>query len=274
MPSRSTLCHELPCWSIAFFLFGLMCADSTIGAPATPEKRELDSPVTSYEPGPLLRRFLDGPMSGCEEIIFATRVPGRDHWYVTFGNYASFLPEPTDRAFKKEDGVLWGYGEGARLCRMNLRTGKLTVLLEDMKGGIRDPQLHYDGQKILFAYRKGGEHPFHLYEINVDGTGLTQLTDGPDEDIEPAYCPDGSIVFCSSRCRRFVNCWHTRVASREVTGLAGPAGQGGWWLGTLLEGGAPEQEGPALPTDAPSGPGRTPLADEGQAIRHARFSAQ
>jgi hypothetical protein len=180
---------------------------------AAPDSEPANVPVVSYTPGPMLQRFLDGPMNGCEEIVFAVRVPGRDHWYVTFGNYASFLPEPADRAFKEEDGVLWGYGEGARLCRLNLRTGKLSILLEDPKGGIRDPQLHYDGHKVLFAYRKGGEHPFHLYEINIDGSDLRQLTDGPDDDIEPTYCPDGSIVFCSSRCRRFVNCWHTRVAS-------------------------------------------------------------
>lgn len=99
--------------------------------------------------------------------------------------------------------MLWGYGEGARLCKMNLRTGRVTVLLEDKQGGIRDPQLSYNGKKILFSYRPGGEHPYHLYEIDIDGSNLTQLTDGPDDDIEATYCPDGSIVFCSSRCQRF-----------------------------------------------------------------------
>jgi len=168
----------------------------------------------TFTPGPLLKQFLEGPMAGLDEIVFAVRVPGRDHWYVTFGNYSCDYGPGADRAFKKdEDGVCWGYGEGARLCRLNLRTGELKVILEDAKGGIRDPQMHYDGQKILFSYRQGGTHPFHLYEINIDGTGLKQLTDGPDDDIEPTYCPDGSIVFCSSRCRRFVNCWYTRVAT-------------------------------------------------------------
>ncbi|MEI7728300.1 MAG: hypothetical protein WCO56_01960 [Verrucomicrobiota bacterium] len=164
-------------------------------------------------PGPLLKQMLAGPLKDTEEIVFAVRVPGRDHWYVTFGNYADYSEEAQTLGFKKEDGVYWGYGEGGRLCRMNLRTGAVKDILADPKGGIRDPQVHYDGNKILFAYRKGGEHPFHLYEINVDGTGLRQLTDGPDDDIEPTYCPDGSIVFTSSRCRRYVNCWHTRVAT-------------------------------------------------------------
>lgn len=164
-------------------------------------------------PGPMLSRFLDGPMKGVEEIVFAVRVPGRDHWYVTFGNYADDSEYAQRLGFKKEEGVHWGYSEGGRLCRKNLRTGKVTTIFEDMKGGVRDPQLSYDGKKILFAYRKGGTHPFHLYEINVDGSGMRQLTDGTDDDIEPTYCPDGSIVFCSSRCRRFVNCWYTRVAT-------------------------------------------------------------
>ena len=33
---------------------------------------------------------------------------------------------PQRLGFKMEDGVYWGYGEGGRLCRLNLRTGKLT----------------------------------------------------------------------------------------------------------------------------------------------------
>lgn len=168
-------------------------------------------PPSGFTPGPLLKRFLDGPMAHVNLIVFAVRVPGRDHWYVTFGNYSDDANKHL--AFKFEDGVYWGYGEGGRLCTLNLRTGELKVLLDDPRGGVRDPQVHYDGTKILFSYRKGGTHPFHLYEINADGTGLKQLTDGPDDDIEPTYCPDGSIVFCSARCRRFVNCWYTRVAT-------------------------------------------------------------
>ena len=108
---------------------------------------------------------------GVDEIVFAVRVPGRDHWYVTFGNYADFSEDPRLKAFKFEDGVYWGYADGARLCRLNLRTGRLKTVLEDPHGGIRDPQLSYDGKRILFAYRRGGEHPFHLYQMNIDGTG-------------------------------------------------------------------------------------------------------
>lgn len=175
---------------------------------------ETAEPASGFHSGPLLKKMLDGPMKDVEEIIFAVRVPGRDHWYVTFGNYACDYGPPKEQAYWEDsEGVLWGFAEGGSLCKLNLRTGKLTRLLEDPQGGVRDPQLHYDGEKILFSYRKGGTLAFHLYEINTDGTGLKQLTDGPDDDIEPTYVPDGGIVFCSSRCRRFVNCWYTRVAT-------------------------------------------------------------
>lgn len=162
---------------------------------------------------PMLEKMLTGPMKDIESIVFAIRIPGRDHWYVTFGHYSGPQDEPKQLAWKEEDGLLWGYGEGAMLLKQNLRSGELEILLEDERGGIRDPQLHYEGKKILFSYRPGGTHQYHLYEIGIDGQNLTRLTEGEYDDIEPTYCPDGSIVFCSSRCKRFVNCWHTPVAS-------------------------------------------------------------
>ena len=137
---------------------------------------------------------------GIDELIFAVRMVDRDgHWYANFATWSN-NPKRTL------------YHDGGKLCRFHLASAKTTVLLDDAKGGVRDPQMHYDGKKILFSYRKGGQPYYHLYEINIDGTGLTQITDGPCDDIEPTYMPDGSIVFCSSRCNRMVNCYYVRVA--------------------------------------------------------------
>ena len=168
--------------------------------------------LAEAESGQLLQAMLDGPMADIEEILFAERVCGFDHWYANFGYYSASVPEyPPQRGLPNEN-IPPCFGDGGRLVRLNLRTGRRIVLLDDPKGGVRDPQVHYGGRKILFSYRPGGTPYHHLYEINVDGTGLVQLTDGPFDDIEPAYLPDGGIVFCSSRCRRFVNCYRTPVA--------------------------------------------------------------
>lgn len=158
----------------------------------------------------LLAEFRQGPMAGVEELVFAVRKLGDDpHWYANFGTTLDHSRWPT-------------YYDGARLCRLNLASGKVTVLLEDAGGGIRDPQLDYDGRKILFSYRKGGSAHYHLYVIGLDGSGLVQLTDGPYDDIEPIWLPDGDVMFVSTRCNRCVNCHTTRVA---VLYRCGPDGK-------------------------------------------------
>ncbi len=159
-------------------------------------------PKRSTPPAPeLLRDFLSGPLSHTNEIVFAVRKPGNDgHWYANFG-------------YDANDPRIKMYNDGGRLCALNLRTSHVRTLLDDPRGGIRDPQVHYDGAKIVFSYRKAGSLHYHLYEIGSDGGRLRQLTDGPFDDIEPTYVPDGGIVFISSRCNRWVNCWRTPVAS-------------------------------------------------------------
>lgn len=170
-----------------------------VGGIALPTAAE-NGPVAAPLTPTLLGKALAGPLAGAQEIVFAARQLGQDgHWYANFGYYAE---NPERKA----------YGEGGKLYRLNLRNGELTTLLDDPKGGVRDPQVHYDGKKIVFAYRRGGERQYHLFEINADGSGLKQLTNGPFDDIEPSYLPDGGIVFVSSRCKRWVNCWLTQVA--------------------------------------------------------------
>jgi cytochrome c553 len=58
--------------------------------------------------------------------------------------------------------------------------------------------------------------------MNMDGSGLRQITAGEFDDFEPSYLPNGDIVFVSSRCKRWVNCWLTQVA---VLHRCGPNGE-------------------------------------------------
>ena len=159
----------------------------------------------------LLARLRPGPLAGVTEVIFCARKPNPTdgHWYANFGYYAH---DPSRKAWQ----------EGTKLCRLNLTTGVAATILEDARGGIRDPQVDYDGRKILFSYRKGGTENYLLYEINSDGSGLRQLTTGDYDDFEPSYLPNGDIAFVSSRCKRWVNCWLTQVA---VLHRCGPNGE-------------------------------------------------
>ena len=172
------------------------------------ERKALE-PIVPPEPD-LLASFRATSMAGVEEVVFAQRKSvGDGHWYANFGYYS----------FDTEELL---YAEGGKLSKLNLNSGQVTSLLEDEKGAFRDPQVHYDAEKVLFSYRPGGTKHYHLHEINIDGSGLRQLTDGEYDDIEPSYLPDGDIVFVSSRCKRWVQCWLTKVA---VMYRCGPEGE-------------------------------------------------
>ena len=136
-----------------------------------------------------------------KEIIFAVRKPGHDgHWYANFGYYGPDENRPA-------------YLPGGRLCKLDLATGNVTNLIDDPLGGIRDPVINHDATRILFAWRKGKDPYYHLHECRLDGSDIRQLTDGPWDDFEPCILPGGDIIFISSRCKRWVNCWLTQVAT-------------------------------------------------------------
>ena len=90
-------------------------------------------------------------------------------------------------------------------------SGKLQNLTADMTNGEGDvsdpeifPQTETDSFRILFSMRKNSADKWHLYEVTVNADGSraavpTQLTCGDDNEVDPAYLPDGRIVFTSDR---------------------------------------------------------------------------
>jgi len=68
------------------------------------------------------------------------------------------------------------------------------------------PDLSFDGKKVLFCYKAHDEKAFHLYEVDLDGRGLRQLTSGDYDDIDPIYLPDGHIMFTTTRGNTYVRC--------------------------------------------------------------------
>ncbi len=106
---------------------------------------------------------------------------------------------------------------GAALCvlRMEGTRGVVRTLLADADGVIRDPDVSYDGRRILFSWKKADrKDDYHLYEMDADGGPPRQLTEGLGfADYEGAYLPNGHIVFNSTRCVQTVDCWWTEVSN-------------------------------------------------------------
>jgi hypothetical protein len=84
--------------------------------------------------------------------------------------------------------------------------GKVRQLAPDRPGSFWRPDLSFDGQRVLFCFKPHDEKSFHLYEMNLDGTGLRQLTDSDYDDVDPIYLPDGHILFTTTRGNSHVRC--------------------------------------------------------------------
>ena len=82
-------------------------------------------------------------------------------------------------------------------------------------GAFATPDLSFDGRQIVFAWTANREHKwvfsentvFHLFKVNVDGSGLTQLTDGDTDDFGPCWLPNGRIAFVSERRGGYIRCF-------------------------------------------------------------------
>ncbi len=109
---------------------------------------------------------------------------------------------------------------GSQMVLLTLKedSGKIVrreeVLLESRSGVLRDPDISEDGTTVLFSWKKTSNDDFHLYEMNLSTKDIKQLTFGSGiADIEPKYLPNGKIIFSSTRCIEYVDCWITPVSN-------------------------------------------------------------
>ncbi len=156
------------------------------------------------EPGRLEREaILSNPIVKKYPLIFVTRNQYRPDHHNTATFFPSYNNEYNDGRFQP----------GGALKKLDVASGKVSTLLEAKEGVIRDPEVYFDGSKIIFSMRRSLSDSYHIYEINADGTGLRQLTFAEKvDDIDPLYMPDDTIVFSSSRepkycmCNRHIMC--------------------------------------------------------------------
>ena len=138
---------------------------------------------------------------------------------------------------------------GGNLCVLEVKTGKVTDLVPEMKSGIFGRfDLHFSAKKVVFDWKKAAREGFRIYEIDIDpstglrtGSKVRQITVRPDDedarikkydnsftgvwggryfhqtdDMHPCYLPDGGIVFVSTRCEYGTLCDAADVLATTV----------------------------------------------------------
>ncbi|HEX9627884.1 MAG TPA: hypothetical protein VGA00_13180 [Acidiferrobacterales bacterium] len=95
----------------------------------------------------------------------------------------------------------------------------VTAVVTRGTGDVSDPEVSYDGKKLLFAMKCGAgttsapecygpgptpDRTWNIWEYDIEGDSLRRII--PDnavsslgDDVDPAYLPDGGIVFSSNR---------------------------------------------------------------------------
>jgi hypothetical protein len=107
-----------------------------------------------------------------------------------------------------------GQKNGGGLCVFTaLPSGwEKRCIVDAADGQINRCDLSFDGKEIVFNWRVGGAR-YHVYRVNVDGSGLTQLTQGPHHNYDACWLPDGGIAFLSTRSDIHALCHDTPMGT-------------------------------------------------------------
>jgi len=103
------------------------------------------------------------------------------------------------------------------------------------RGSFNNLDLSFDATKVLFSFcesdpdlatagktdksRLPEDAFYHVFEMNVDGTGIRQITRGRYDDFDPLYLPGGDIAFLSTRRGTTIQCTTESTAATLTRSL-------------------------------------------------------
>jgi hypothetical protein len=145
--------------------------------------------AVQFEESPALAQRLASGELGFRQVAVVERQPiGATHIYT----------------YHHEGGAPGG---GLFILTLGVNGGELKKLVDAGEGQIHHLDVSFDGEEVLFNWRKGPKEKYQVWRIGTDGTGLKQLTDGPHHNYDACWLPDGDIAFLSTRRCGMAYCW-------------------------------------------------------------------
>lgn len=96
------------------------------------------------------------------------------------------LPAAAAGEWRPTEGAsLRGYGEGGSIV-LRLPAGGERVLTRGFASAA-DPEISFDGKRILFAAKRAPGDAWNIFEMNADGSGVRQVTRGAGNCRNPVY---------------------------------------------------------------------------------------
>jgi len=118
-------------------------------------------------------------------LLFACLAVGGPAEPVRLGAPVVFTQLPQDNSLAPRALLRGDYGRGGRLALL-LPDGNVRVLSKGFESAA-DPEVSFDGKRILFAARKTASDHWNIYEMGADGSGPRQVTRNLGDCRNPVY---------------------------------------------------------------------------------------
>ena len=107
---------------------------------------------------------------------------------------------PTDGIRFKPGGDLYLKS----LASPNAEAVNITDVYTEGLGDVSDPEVSFDGRTVVFSMRGPADTTWNLWEYDSEAATIRRLIGNTSlanegDDVDPAYLPDGRIVFSSNR---------------------------------------------------------------------------
>jgi hypothetical protein len=137
---------------------------------------------------------------GTDEVMFIKRYTyDANHYYTEYVN-STWMP-------------------GGGIYILNLKTGAVRSVISNLSNGVfRRFDISFDATKVVFDFKKNNDSGYRIYEAEIATGQARAITVPPSneaeliskyrncyhhgtDDMDPAYLPDGGIVFTSTRAQ-------------------------------------------------------------------------
>lgn len=117
----------------------------------------------------------------------------------------AYVKRPTSTLGSSTDAIRTGSGGDLYILDKSSPSAaeqNITSGYTQGRGDVSDPEVSYDGRKLLFAMKVPNQQDWGIYEYDIAAKTTRKIVcSAPRQgnDVDPAYLPDGRIVFASDR---------------------------------------------------------------------------
>ena len=106
-------------------------------------------------------------------------------------------------------GNSWRYITNSSIVSLNpSKTNDQLIVLTENYFSANSPEISFDGRFMIFSAQKNQNDIWQIWEMNLENLKAKQVTFSSENCIDPAYLPNGRLVFSKLKTSGIVNKGH------------------------------------------------------------------